>query len=214
MKKYFTVSLLFMFLALTGFSQEHYSLFFSGGYDSNANHLTGMNYSNLNKFPDYNLGVGAAVYLNDRFRARTEIKYVNIGFTREYNSDYTTPLTMKDTKMTIYSFDINPYLDYRIFTIGKLDFYGYAGFRFEFSFGDRQVTHTMDGDKSHTKHIATDYKKAIVGFTGGCNLTYNINKKYAIYVSPEYTQFINYFYSDNTANMNRASLNLGVEWKF
>lgn len=70
MKKYLTVSLLFVFMTLAGFSQERYSLFFSSGYDNNVNHLSGMDYSNSNQFPDYNLGVGAALYLNDRFRLR------------------------------------------------------------------------------------------------------------------------------------------------
>jgi len=214
MKKYLTVSLLFIFMAVTGFSQEHYSFFLSSGYDSNANHLSGMEYTNTNKFPDYNLGVGAAVYLNDRFRLRGELKYVNISFTRKYNFANTLSTTLDRTVISASNFDINPYLDYRVFSLGKLDFYAYAGIRFELSMGNTQTTYTVGGDKSYSNYIEGDYKKAMFGLTGGCSLSYNINKKLAVFVSPEYTQFLNYFYSNNTAQLNRRSINLGVEWKF
>lgn len=214
MKKYFTVGLLFMFMALTGFTQEHYSLFFSSGYDNNLNHLSGMQYSNSSEFPDYNLGFGGAVYLNDRFRLRAELKYVNVSFTRKYNFQTTTDGTIDKAVLSVSNLDFNPYVDYRVFSLGKLDFYGYAGFRFEFSMGSSQYIYTLDGEKSSKNIIETDYKKAMVGLTGGCSLSYNINKKVAVSISPEYTQFLNYFYSDNTTNLNRTSVNLGVEWKF
>lgn len=214
MKKYFTFSLLFMFISIAGFSQEHYSLFFTGGYDSNSNQLSGLKYSNSNKYPDYNLGVGAILYLNDRFRLRGELKYVHLSFTRKYNFSNTTTATVDRTNISASNFDINPYIDYRVFSIGKFDFYGFAGLRFEFSLGNTQTSYTVSGVKSDTRLIETDYKKAMVGLTGGCSLNYNINKKFAVFVNPEYTQFLNYFYSDNTANLNRASINLGVEWKF
>jgi hypothetical protein len=214
MKKYFTVILLFMFMVLTGFSQEHYSLFFSSGYDNNLNHLSGMKYSNSNEFPDYNFGLGGAVYLNDRFRLRAELKFVNVSFTRKYNFQTTTDGTIDKSVLSISNFDFNPYIDYRVFSVGKFDFYGYTGFRFEFNVGSSQYVYTLDGDKSTKNIVETDYKKAMVGLTGGCSLSYNINKKLAVSISPEYTQFLHYFYSNNTANFNRSSVNLGVEWKF
>lgn len=214
MKKYFTFGLLFMCTSLAGFSQEHFSVFLSSGYDYNTNHLSGMQYSNSSKFPNYNLGIGAALYLNDRFRLRGELKYVDISFTRKYNFNNTTSSTLDKTNLLATNFDFNPYLDYRVFSIGKLDFYGYAGFRFEFSLGSKQTSYTIGGDTSNSKYIENNYKKAMVGLTGGCSFSYNFNKKIALFISPEYTQFLNYFYSDNTANLNRASINLGVEWKF
>lgn len=214
MKKYLTVSLLFVFMTLAGFSQERYSLFFSSGYDNNVNHLSGMDYSNSNQFPDYNLGVGAAVYLNDRFRLRGELKYVNMSFTRNYNFITTTTSTLDRSVLSVSNFDFNPYIDYRIFSVGKLDFYGYTGLRFEFSLGDTQSAYTIDGEKSYSNHIENNYKRAMVGLTGGCSLSYNINKQFALSISPEYTRFMNYFYSDNISNLNRSSINLGLEWKF
>lgn len=214
MKKFLTVSLLFVFMTLAGFSQERYSLFFSSGYDNNVNHLSGMDYSNTNQFADYNLGVGAAVYLNDRFRLRGELKYVNMSFTRNYNFLTTTTSTLDRSVLSVSNFDFNPYIDYRIFSVGKLDFYGYTGLRFEFSLGDTQSAYTIDGEKSYSNHIENNYKKAMVGLTGGCSLSYNINKQFAVSISPEYTRFMNYFYSDNISNLNRSSINLGLEWKF
>jgi len=214
MKRYFTVSLLFMFMVLTGFSQEHYSLFFSSGYDYNLNHLSDMKYSNSSEFPDYNLGLGGAVYLNDRFRLRAELKYANVSFTRKYNFQTTTDGTIDRSVLSISNLDFNPYIDYRIFSIGKFDFYGYTGFRFEFNIGSSQHAYTLDGEKSSKNLVETNYKKAMVGLTGGCSLSYNINKKFAVSISPEYTQFLNYFYSDNTSNFKRSSVNLGLEWKF
>jgi len=214
MKKYLTVSLLFVFMTLAGFSQERYSLFFSSGYDNNVNHLSGMDYSNSNQFPDYNLGVGAAVYLNDRFRLRGELKYVNMSFTRNYNFLTTTTSTLDRSVLSVSNFDFNPYIDYRIFSVGKLDFYGYTGLRFEFSPGDTQSAYTIDGEKSYSNHIENNYKRAMVGLTGGCSLSYNINKQFALSISPEYTRFMNYFYSNNISNLNRSSINLGLEWKF
>jgi hypothetical protein len=214
MKKYLTVSLLFVFVSLAGFSQERYSLFFSSGYNSNVNHLSGMAYSNTNQFPDYNLGVGGAVYLNDRFRLRGELKYVNISFTRNYNFSSTSALTLDRSVLSVSNVDFNPYIDYRIFSIGKLDFYGYTGLRFEFSLDGAQSSYTKDGEKSYSNYIESNYKKAMVGLTGGCSLNYNINKQFAVSLSPEYTKFMNYFYSDNTSSLNRSSINLGFEWKF
>ena len=214
MKKYFTVSLLFMFMALTGFSQEHYSFFFSSGYDNNLNHLSGMKYSNSSEFPDYNLGIGGAVYLNDRFRLRAELKFANVSFTRNYNFQTTTDGTLDRSVLSISNLDFNPYIDYRVFSIGKFDFYGYTGLRFEFNVGSSQYVYTLDGEKFSKNLVETNYKKAMVGLTGGCSLSYNINKKFAVSISPEYTQFLNYFYSDNTSNFKRSSVNLGLEWKF
>ena len=214
MKRYFTVSLLFMFMVLTGFSQEHYSLFFSSGYDYNLNHLSDMKYSNSSEFPDYNLGIGGAVYLNDRFRLRAELKFANVSFTRNYNFQTTTDGTLDRSVLSINNLDFNPYIDYRVFSIGKFDFYGYTGLRFEFKLGSSQYVYTLDGEKFSKNLVETNYKKAMVGLTGGCSLSYNINKKFAVSISPEYTQFLNYFYSDNTSNFKRSSVNLGLEWKF
>jgi len=214
MKKHFTVSLLLMFMALTGFSQEHYSFFFSSGYDNNLNHLSGMQYSNSNEFPDYNFGVGGAVYLNDRFRLRGELKYVNVSFTRKYNFSATTDGTIDRSVLSVSNMDFNPYIDYRVLSVGKIDFYAYTGFRFEFNMGSSQYVYTLDGDKTSQNIVETDYKKAMVGLTGGCSLSYNINKQFALSISPEYTQFLHYFYSDNTSNFKRSSINLGLEWKF
>ena len=201
-------------MALAGISQEHYSLFFSSGYDNNMNILSGMKYTNTNEFPDYNFGLGGAVYLNDRFRARLDLKYVNVSFTRKYNFQSTTVTTPVRSVLSISNIDFNPYIDYRAFSIGKFDFYGYTGLRFEFNFGGYQRCYSVDGDTSYKNYIENNYKKAMVGLTGGCSLSYNINKKFALSINPEFTHFLHYFYSDNTSNLERKSVNLGVEWKF
>jgi hypothetical protein len=203
-----------MFMALSGISQERYSFFFSSGYDNNMNFLSAMKYTNTNEFPDYNFGVGGAVYLNDRFRARLELKYVNMSFTRKYNFQSTTASTPDRSVLSVSNIDFNPYIDYRIFSIGKFDLYGYTGFRFEFNFGDYQKCYMLGGDTSYKNYIENNYKKAMVGLTGGCSFNYNLNKKFALSISPEFTHFLHYFYSDNSSNLERMSVNLGVEWKF
>jgi len=214
MKKFINLSLLIILIAHTGFSQKKYSLFFSSGYDYNINYMSNMKYQNSNNFPDYNLGIGGAAYLNDRVRLRAELKYVNTSFSRQYDFETTTASTLSKSVIAINSIDVNPYLDYRFFSICNFDLYGYSGFRFEFNMGDYQYSNTIDGDKSYKNYIESNYKKAMAGLTGGFSLNYNLTKKLALSISPEYTYFLNYLYSNNKSNLERINVNLGVEWKF
>jgi hypothetical protein len=212
--KYFSICLLFFVMALSGFSQEHSSIYFSTGYDHNINYLSGLKYDNTNKFPDFNFGFGGTVYLNDRFRLRGELKYVNLSYTRNYDPTSSTSNTLDHAKISINYLDLNPYLDYRFFSIGKLDFYGYAGLCLEFSMGDHQRVHTVGGDTSTKKYIDTNYKKELYGVTGGCIFSYNLDKHFALTLSPEYTYFVRYLYFDNSSNLQRINVNVGFEYKF
>jgi len=205
---------IFLTISLVNYSQSKFSFGVSGGYNKTFNHLVGMKDANTDAFPDYNIGVDGILSIGERIRLRTDLHYSNIGITRKYNSESTDLRRLDYSKLAISNLDFTPKCEYRLATSGKLDIYASAGFRFEFQIGQYERTFLANGDKAENKYIADAFTKTQAGAVVGFLLKYNISEYMALTLAPEYTYFLDYFFSKNDYKMQRVGVNLGVEWKF
>lgn len=202
-------------LSLASFSQSKASIGFKTGYDHNYfihDHLYGNNYSAI---PDFNVGIDASLHLNDWFRVRTEVKYVNVSSSRYYDTPSNLPGNIKYSTLAINNINVNPYADFRLFSIkDKLELYYFFGMKVEFSVGDYQRSYTYAGETIKTSYINDKHKDVMIGSGTGFLLKYNINQNLGITLSPEGTIFYGEYYEKNKWHYVRSSVNLGVEWTF
>jgi len=173
-----------------------------------------MGYTNLNLTPDFGSGAKGLIYLGKRFRLGAEVEYNNVSFTRQYNFLNPEATSIDRTKMAIHNLAVNPNLDFRFFTIGKLDVYASTGLQLEFTLTDYQRTFLMNGDKLTSKYVERDYSDFRTGVNGSVVFNYNINSSLAVVLAPKYTYFFDPLFPRNEYNFQRLGVNLGVEWKF
>ena len=213
------LAVLFLAISYSGYSQSSFSLGFSGGYDKSFNILDGITGAraqgvNYDKSPDYNFGIDGILRLNDHFRVRTEIHYANIGFTREYEYDIApSSSTVTKSKVAISNLDIAPTFDCKLIKIGKFNMYATLGMRFEFELGKYERSFLANGDKSSNQYF-NDFTTTQAGATGGFIFDYDLGNQFSIFLIPEYTYFFNTFNSKNTNTMQRATANIGLEYRF
>jgi hypothetical protein len=148
-------------------------------------------------------------------RVRLDLHYANIGFTRNYNSDRSNPLNIDISKIAISNLDLSPKFEYRLVSLGKLDLFASAGFKFEFALGKYERCYLVNGKLSDQQHVdKSEFTQTQAGAVGGLVFKYNLNEFTAITLSPEYNYFFDKFSSRNDYVMQRTSVNLGVEWRF
>ncbi len=207
-----------MIASVKVFSQDKMTFGVNFGYDYNDKYLENLDGAeNVNELPDFNIGVDVGIELTERIRVRGELKYVNLSFTRDFS--YPVEETNIDqTKLSVNLIGFNPRFDYRLFSLGDFDTYFSTGMRLEFSSGDYIRTFTNDGEKSDdNKHIGNGkyvHKSTMAGVVGGFIFKYNINQNLGITIMPEYTSFLSRFYNDNQTSLQRANVNIGIEWTF
>lgn len=205
-------------ITLGAFSQNNMTLGVNAGYDYNSAYLVDIDGAdNLNQVPDFNVGVDVGLEFGERIRARVELKYVNISFDRDFA--YTgNDLDIDNSKISVNNLNLNPRFDYRIFSIKNFDTYITTGLRLEFTAGDYIRTYRNDGSKSDLRYFDGSgryvHKSVMAGAIGGFIFKYNVNEKLGITVSPEYTSFFTRFYKQNDMAMQRANVNVGIEWTF
>lgn len=194
------------------------SLGASGGIDYNFNtYYTNGNYPDKYVLaPTYNAGLDFGVRLSPSFRLRVEFKYNTMGFGAYYHaSGEVTSTTPEKFVLWMYRLGFGLRLDYRFLTIGKLDVLFTPGLRFEYRLYDYEKTTYINGNEKSTSYLNEwDYTHTLSGGTAGLMFRYNLNDHWGITLSPEYTYFFKKLYSQNTANLQRLAINLGVEWRF
>jgi hypothetical protein len=214
MKKFLITSILALSVVVSAFAEVRTSLVFHGGYNYNMNYRDAMGYTNTNALPDFNAGAQGLIYLGKRFRLGVDLEYYNISFTRKYNFINPTESSIDYTQMAINNVGANPNIDFRLFSMGKLDLYATTSLQLEFSITDYQKNTLLNGNTSTTRYIKNDYSKFMTGANGGFILNYNISKNIALSLTPKYTYFFEPFYPRNDYDFQRLGMNFGVEWKF
>jgi hypothetical protein len=202
-----------MLISVVGYSQTNTSVSLKLGYDKNNCIFQDLLGTNYNHIPDFNAGVDVAFNIGKRFRIRGEVSYVNISYTRDFGYPAQDE-NVHISKLAINNLDINPYCDYRLFTVKNFDFYLTGGMRFEFTLGDYGRSRLYNGDKSDSYYINEDHRNAMWGAGGGFILKYRLTPQWAIIANPEYTSFFNELYDKNNMATQRMSTNFGVEWSF
>ncbi|MCF8361134.1 MAG: outer membrane beta-barrel protein [Prolixibacteraceae bacterium] len=207
-----------MIVSVKVFSQDKMTFGVNFGYDYNDNYLENLyGAENINEIPDFNVGIDVGVELTERIRVRGELKYVNLSFTRDFSYPE-AEVNIDKTKIATNFIGFNPKFDYRLFSLGNFDTYFSTGMRLEFSSGDYIRTYNYDGEKLvDTKHIGNGkyvHKSTMAGVVGGFIFKYNVNQNLGITIIPEYTSFLTRFYEQNMTSLQRANVNIGLEWTF
>lgn len=207
-----------MVVSVKVFSQDKMTFGVNFGYDYNDKYLENLyGAENINEVPDFNVGIDVGVELTERIRVRGELKYVNLSFTRDFSYPE-AEINIDKTKIATNFIGFNPRFDYRLFSLGNFDTYFSTGMRIEFSSGDYIRTFNYDGEKLvDTKHIGNGkyvHKSTMTGVVGGFIFKYNINQNLGITIIPEYTSFLTRFYEENMTSLQRANVNIGLEWTF
>ncbi|MDA3815917.1 MAG: outer membrane beta-barrel protein [Prolixibacteraceae bacterium] len=208
-----------MIASVKVFSQDKMTFGVNFGYDYNDKYLENLDGAeNVNELPDFNIGVDVGIELTERIRVRGELKYVNLSFTRDFTGYTDEDFSVDHTKFTANFIGFNPRFDYRLFSLGNFETYFSTGLKLEFSAGDYIRTFDNNGDKyddlkyfSNGKYI---HDSVLAGAVGGFIFKYNINQKLGITIMPEYTSFLSRFYNDNQTSLQRANVNIGIEWTF
>lgn len=208
-------TILFSFLVLLSFggaAQSRFSVNLNGGLDYNINKY--YNPNTYKKFEngktDFNLGLDVGYRLGDNFRFRIELKYAELSYGHYYlsNSD------LLKSEMTLSNMNINPRMDWRIWTLGSFDFFLTTGLRLEFGLDAWQESLRTDGAVSTNKYISTDYDDNMSGLIGGGIMKFNLSKHLGITFAPEYTLFFDELFQRNNGVLQRFSTNAGIEWTF
>jgi len=203
-----------LIFSVAGYSQSTFSFGILGGYDHSFNYLTGLTNTTSASFPDFNFGVDGILNIGEKMRIRAELKYSNMSLTRSWNFNSQDLTRFDKSVLYISNLDVCPRFDYKLLTTGKLDLYASVGFHFEFNLGNYERSTLANGDKLTTNLISRDFTKTQAGAVGGFILRYNVNPSFGITLAPDYTCFFDKFQTKNDYIMQRAGLNLGVEWKF
>lgn len=202
-------------MSFSAYPQKSFTLGVSGGYDYNMNHLGGLvNFTN--KTPDFSIGADwSFLFLNENLRARIGLGYSNVSFNQDYTFVSDNPLTVDRSHYAFNNLNITPRADYRLLKVGNFDLYASLGLEFEFLIYKYEGTYYKNGDYDDSNHWTKVNSKTSVGAIGGLIFKYNINDKIGIVLSPDYTYFFNEFIEiENEFDFQRASVNLGLEWKF
>jgi hypothetical protein len=198
------------------------SLGISGGIDYNYNtYYTNGSSNYSDKYvvtPTYNARADFGLRMGNRCRLRVELNYATMAFGANYQaSGEVTSTAPEKVVLWFYRLGFTGRLDFRFLTIHKLDVLFTPGLTFEYRlYQYEKATYTNGGEKStnylYSKDI--DYTHKLSGAVGGFIFRYNLNNHWGITLSPEYTYFFKKLYSQNAANLQRVSINLGAEWKF
>jgi hypothetical protein len=191
----------------------------NGGIDYNFNtYYTGVPYPDKYVIaPTYNAGVDFGLRLSSKCRFRVDLRYSTMAFGANYDASEATATTPKKFDFWMYRLGFGIRLDYRFLTIHKLDVLFTPGLTFEYRLYDYEKATYANGDEKSSNYLNNkkkDYTHTLSGATAGLIFRYNLNDHWGITLSPGYTYFFKKLYSQNAANLQRVTINLGAEWRF
>lgn len=194
-----------------GFSKSHFLINLNAGWDHTANKY--YSYNNYNYFDqdgaEFSWGADLGIKFSDIVRFRVESRFGKYSYGQEY-----TGMDLLKTTMDLHYFDINPHLDFRVWSKNKFELFVSPGMKLEYISDSNQKTELSDGSVSDGNYVSSAYADNMSGFVGSAILKYNINSKFGITLTPEYTYFFKKLYTKNDNNMSRFSTRLGVEYTF
>ena len=189
----------------------------NGGVDYNFNAYrlipdeNGFNFFAID--PHMNLGLNIGVMVTKRFRPVLDFKYVTMSYGMDWG-DYNSIFDETITKLK--NFDLSLHLDYFLLLTKKFMFGLSPAIKSEFVFNAKYIRKDLDGDTENVSYnfIDDEYSKSLAGGALSAILKYNVNDRIGITLVPEYTMFFRNFVRENDKRYQRASVNLGVEFKF
>lgn len=215
MKKYF-IGLLLFTVSVASYSQSIFSTALGGGLDYNYNeYYNEYTYSKYLLSKHYNLDLDGALMLGKKFRLQLEMKYMKFGYGQRYNPvGQQSSNTLIKSEITFQYWSMTPRVNYKLTTFKKFDLYASAGFKFEFNIDGKEESETAGGRVYSSHHLDDNYTVNMQGIAGGLLLKYNITKHLSVNLVPDYTYYMQKFYSQNQGNFQRFSADLSVEWRY
>jgi hypothetical protein len=213
MKKFFILFTVFA-MPFCGFTQSRYFINLNGAWDYSMNKYHEYNTNNLSPFQhdgaEFSYGLDIGYKFSDIVRFRVEGRIGEY----KYGGDWDSDSGFESSTMKISYFDIIPRFDFRVWQKNKLELFVSPGLKLEYISDANQKTIKADGTISREGYISSSYAENMAGIVGGAVLKYNINSKWGITMSPEYTLFFKKLYEKNDNSMMRFSTRLGVEYSF
>lgn len=216
MKQKLFITAVLLISAMTTFSQNSTSFGVNVGYDQNMYLNSNLLGTVSNELPDISIGADITYYIGEKMRLRTELRYSNISFQKEYAKGIDDD-NLGVTKLATNNIGLVPHFDYKLFSLGKLDLYSTAGLRFEITLDDYYRSYTVAGERMSQDYYNSYFEKhasTMLGATAGFLFKLNLGENTALTLSPEYTGYFWKYYDKNDKALQRASLNIGLEWKF
>jgi opacity protein-like surface antigen len=210
MKKIYTL-LFFVACAVSGFSQSRFFVGLNGGLDFYSNKYYSKN--EYRKFEDGKTDFSAGLDLGYRFSDKARFR---LGFNyNEYlfGERPETPGDIVKSEMTLRNLDIIPRLDFRVWSLKKLELFLSPGLRLAYTLEGDEKSFRSNGTISDLHYMNQKYKDKMSGLVGGALLKYNFTKHLGAVLSPDYTFFFDKLYDKNDGNLQRFSVNLGLEWR-
>ena len=215
MKKSFLLGLFLLSVPFVSYSQSIFSNSLGGGLDYNYNVY--YDYNNNQKFQvnqDFNFDVNGAFQLGNKLRLRLEVDYSNFSYGQRYYFEKPSDNTVVKSEITIHNLSLTPRVDYKLVVVNKFDVFVSSGFKFEMNLGSDEESQTSGGKVYSSSHISTDYDHFMQGIAGGLLLKYNLSKHLSVNLAPDYSFYLQKFYDQSEGNLQRISVNLGIEWRY
>ncbi len=210
MKKLFILVAIFA-IPFCGFAKSRFFINLNAGWDHTTNKY--YSYNNYNFFDqdgaEFSWGADLGYKFSDAVRFRVESRFGKYSYGQEY-----TGAELLKTTMDLNYFNINPHLDFRVWNKNKLELFVSPGLKLEYISDSNQETELTDGSVSDAGYVSSKYAENMTGFVGSAILKYNINSKWGVTLSPEYTLYFKKLYDKNDNNMARFSTRLGIEYTF
>lgn len=210
MRKYF-IALFVTVLPFAGFSQSRFFVNLNGGIDFTANKY--YNYNNYEIFQnsgaEFSYGADLGFKFSDKVRFRVESRFGSYSYGQYYSGT-----DLEKTEMTLDYFDINPRLDFRVFSRGRFEVFVSPGLRLEYISNSDQESIKTDGSVSNGNYVSSAYAESMSGLIAGGVMKYSLNKHLGFTLSPEYTLFFKKLYEKNDDAVTRFSTRFGVEYNF
>jgi hypothetical protein len=190
----------------------------NGGVDKsiNAYQFTPDMYNDIfsNNKTYHNVALDFGLWISPKFRPRIELKYVQTGYTANWETPDYTSNSMKVTNVTLYNFDINLRMDYLLLKIKKFQVFVSPALKWEFNINGDSRNTEYDGSYDYKQYngIITDSPNNIAGGAVSAIFKYKLNRRVGITLSPEYTLFFHDYVQTNNKLYQRISANFGLEF--
>jgi len=210
MKKICAV-LICLISSIAGYSQSAWTVSVGGGLDLYKNKYYSTNI--YEKFEDGKLdfyaGLGIGVKINDIVRLRVNCNYGEYSFGVKPKD---SSIAFSESEKTLVHLDVVPRLDIKLLTFRKFDLLASPGVDIAYIIDSRNKTILPTGEESKRVYVDSRNKSSYTGALLGAIARYNIDRQFAVTLTPEYTYFFNKLYSKNDGNFQRFRVGLGFEW--
>lgn len=195
-----------------------FNLGFYGGVEKGFNNysLSPNNYGNnfYSNRLSWNIGIDYSLTLTKKWRARTEFRYLQTGYSADWQDANIT--VMDETNVKLYDLGLGLHGDYLLLNSPSFVVFVSPGVIWKFTSREDQKNIRQDGSVTyaHYNGIYNEHKGSYLGGSASMILKYNVSKNIGIKLVPEYSVYVWKFIKSNDKIYSAFRTNLGVEFNF